>query len=109
MYSAAFIFRPGAYDEEFHRLNSLIDRAARETDGFLGTESWQSADGTVHNATYYWTDIAAIDAFSRNPHHREAKRQYQRWYNGYHIVVSEVIRSYGDDRLPHLTPNERQG
>ena len=28
MYSAAFIFRPGQYDDEFHRLNDLIDQAA---------------------------------------------------------------------------------
>jgi len=24
MYSAAFIFKPGTYDDEFHRLNDLI-------------------------------------------------------------------------------------
>ena len=53
MYSAAFIFRPGTYDDEFHRLNKLIDAAAKATDGFLGTENWRSFDGNILNATYY--------------------------------------------------------
>lgn len=109
MYSAAFIFRPGQYDDEFHRLNDLIDAAANATKGYLGAESWKAADGDVINATYYWESLDALKEFSRNPHHLEAKKQYVRWYEGYHIVVSEVIRSYGDDRLPHITPNRRGG
>ena len=36
MFSAAFIFRPGSYDDEFHRLNNLIDAAAKECDLLLG-------------------------------------------------------------------------
>ena len=107
MYSAAFIFQPGDYDDEFHRLNSLIDAAARETEGFLGTESWHSPDGDTLNATYYWESLDALRSFSRNPNHLQAKKQYSRWYDGYHIVVSEVIRSYGDGSIDHLTPNDR--
>lgn len=108
MYSAAFIFKPGQYDDEFHRLNGLIDAAAAATDGYLGAETWQSADGTVLNATYYWDSLDALKQFSRNPHHLEAKKQYSNWYDGYHIVVSEVIRSYGDEAIPHFTPNDRK-
>ena len=107
MYSAAFIFEPGEYDDEFHRLNELIDAAAEANDGFIGTESWQSADGRIRNATYYWQSLDALKAFSRDVNHLQAKKQYARWYKGYQIVISEVIRSYGDGRLTHLTPNER--
>jgi heme-degrading monooxygenase HmoA len=107
LYSAAFIFRPGTYDNEFHRLNKLIDAAAKETDGFLGTETWRSLDGKTLNATYYWESLEALKEFSGNANHLEAKKQYSRWYDGYHIVVSEVIRSYGDETIPHLTPNDR--
>ena len=109
MYSAAFIFRPGNYDDEFHRLNKLIDTAADETDGFIGSESWQSVSGDIVNATYYWASLDALQTFSRHPRHLEAKKQYQRWYDGYHIVISEVIRSYGDDTIEHFTPNDRSG
>lgn len=108
MYSAAFIFKPGTYGDEFHRLNGLIDAAAKATEGYLGAETWQSGDGTVLNATYYWESLEALKSFSHNPHHLEAKKQYSRWYDGYHIVVSEVIRSYGDETIPHLTPNDRR-
>jgi hypothetical protein len=94
--SAAFIFRPGTYDDEFHRLNKLIDAAAKATEGFLGSETWKSFD-------------QALKEFSGNANHLEAKKQYSRWYDGYHIVVSEVIRSYGDDVIQHLTPNDRAG
>jgi len=107
MYSAAFIFEPGEYDARFHELNALIDRAARSTPGYLGRESWRSTDGAASNATYYWSSLDALKQFSLNADHMEAKRQYSRWYRGYHIVISEVLRSYGDGTLEHITPNER--
>lgn len=40
-----------------------------------------------------------------HPAHQQAKRQYARWYEGYHIVVSKVLRSYGDGAFAHITPN----
>ena len=107
MYSAAFIFEPGEYDDEFHRLNGLIDEAASNTEGYLGAESWRSADGKKINATYYWDSLDALKTFSRHPKHLEAKKQYSRWYDGYHIVVSEVVKSYGDGAFGHFTPNDR--
>jgi heme-degrading monooxygenase HmoA len=108
MYSAAFIFEPGAYDDEFHRLNAAIDEVARSLPGFLGNESWRSGDGKRTNSTYYWATLDDLKAFSADPRHREAKRQYARWYAGYHIVIAEVIRSYGDGAFAHITPNQRR-
>ncbi len=107
MYSAAFIFRPGTYDDEFHRLNGLIDEAANSNPGFIGAENWKSADGKTLNATYYWKSLEDLKKFSQHPRHLEAKKQYSRWYDGYHIVISEVLRSYGDSNLDHFTPNKR--
>lgn len=108
MYSAAFIYEAGDYDGEFHRLNALIDAVARSMPGFLGSESWQTADASRRNATYYWDKLETLKAFSIHPIHQEAKRQYARWYKGYHIVVSEIIRSYGDGAITHVTPNDRR-
>lgn len=101
MYIAAFHWLPGQYDEEFHHLNAEIDAAARANPGFAGAESWQSADGTRRCAHYYWRDLDALQAFARDPVHQQAKRRYTRWYDGYHIVISEVVRSYGDRRMAH--------
>jgi heme-degrading monooxygenase HmoA len=105
MYSVSFIFEPGTYDARFHELNALIDAAARASPGYIGTESWRSSDGKRANATYYWASLEELRAFSSHPQHIEAKRQYQRWYRGYHIVIAQVVRSYGDGKLDHFTPN----
>lgn len=101
MYIAAFHWLPGQYDEAFHRLNAAIDAVARANPGFIGAESWQSADGLRRCASYYWRGLDALHAFASDPAHLEAKRQYARWYDGYQIVISEVVRSYGDGRMPH--------
>ena len=103
MYSAAFIYQAGEYDDDFHALNEAIDRIARASDGFLGSESWVSTDGATRNATYYWTDLETLRAFSKHPKHLEAKRQYGRWYSSFQVVISEVIRAYGDGALKHVT------
>lgn len=103
MYSAAFIYQSGAYDADFYALNNAIDQIARASSGFLGSESWVSADGTTRNATYYWSDLETLRAFSTHPKHLEAKRQYKRWYSGFRVVISEVIRSYGDGAIQHVT------
>lgn len=108
MYIAAFNFEPGTYDARFHELNALIDAAARATPGFIGAESWRSPDGRRANATYYWTTLEALRAFSSQPKHIEAKREYSKWYRGYQIVISQVVRSYGDGAYEHFTPNERE-
>ncbi len=107
MYTAAFIFEPGTYDERFHALDAQIEAAASANPGYLGRETWHSADGARINATYYWADLESLKTFSSDPNHLAAKREYQRWYKGFHIVISEVQRSYGDGAFAHITPNER--
>lgn len=107
MFIAAFHWLPGQYDEQFHELNARIDAVARANPGFVGAESWQGADGSRRCATYYWRDMASLQAFAHDPAHLEAKREYARWYDGYHIVISQVLRSYGDGRMPHLAANAR--
>lgn len=107
MYSASFMWEPGEYDDEFHRLNDIIEDVARSLPGYLGVDAWQSADGARRNAIYYWESLEALHAFSTHASHLEAKRQYSRWYKGFHIVVCEVLKSYGDDRFEHATPNQR--
>jgi heme-degrading monooxygenase HmoA len=108
MFSVAFLWEPGDYDAEFHSLNARIDDVARALPGFRGVESWQATAGTRRNATYYWDTLETLQAFSTHPVHQEAKRQYARWYAGYHVVVAQVLRSYGDGAFEHATPNARR-
>jgi heme-degrading monooxygenase HmoA len=109
MFSVAFIWEPGDYDAEFHSLNARIDDVACALPGFRGVESWQATAGTRRNATYYWDTLETLQAFSTHTVHQEAKRQYARWYAGYHVVVAQVLRSYGDGAFAHVTPNDRRG
>lgn len=108
MYSAAFIYEPGQYDDEFHVLNAVIDEIALSVQGYLGQELWRSKNGSKISVTYFWESMESLQASATHPKHIEAKRQY-RWYNGYHIVISEVIKSYGDSSFSHFTPNQRLG
>lgn len=103
MYSAAFIWEPGTYDAEFDALNALIEAVAKEAPGYLGVEEWQSADGRRRNATYYWQDMEGLRVLAAHPKHLEAKRQYARWYQGYHVVISEITKTYGDSAFEHIT------
>jgi heme-degrading monooxygenase HmoA len=95
-----FIFKPGTYDEDFHRLDGQIDEYARGLPGFVRTETWTQSEAGLVNAIYYFSDRDALRALSRFPTHVEAKGQVRRWYEGYRIVVTEVTATYGDGRLP---------
>lgn len=99
LYTVSFQWEPGEYDAEFHRLNAEIDAVARALPGFRGVESWRSTDGRRGNAVYWWDSLEDLQAFAVHPTHLEAKRQYARWYAGYHVVVAEVMRQYGDGRM----------
>ena len=99
MICAQFIFKPGTYDDDFHRLDGQIDEFARTQPGFDHVELWQSEDGGAVNAVYYFTDRQSLTALSRFPQHLQAKQQVARWYDGYRIIVSEITATYGDGRL----------
>ncbi|MGN6608339.1 MAG: EamA family transporter [Jatrophihabitans sp.] len=100
MICCQFIFKPGTYDDEFHRLDTQIDEHARSLPGFDRVETWTAPDTGVVNAIYYFTDKKSVAQLARYPQHREAKGQVQRWYDGYRIVISEITATYGDGRLP---------
>ena len=99
MICVQFIFKPGTYDDEFHRLDDQIDAYARSLPGYDHVETWLASEGGLVNAMYYFTDQQSVAQLARFPQHREAKEQVQRWYDGYRIVVTEVKATYGDGRL----------
>lgn len=101
MYSATFIFDTRQFDDEFHRLDALIAAAAKETSGYLGEEAWEDPkSGRVANV-YYWESEAGLKELIDHPSHRQAKSRYSEWIGGYQVVISEVIRSYGDRKIAH--------
>lgn len=108
MYAATFIFAKGDWDDAFHALDATIAAAARALPGYRGEESWDNAATGTFSNTYYWDSLEALQALMEHPAHREAKRQQARWLQGYQVIVSKVLRSHGDGRLPG-PPHPAQG
>lgn len=68
--------------------------------GYLGEEAWEDpARGLVSNV-YYWESLEALDALIRHPAHLEAKAAQSRWLDGYRVVISQVLRQYGEGLAP---------
>ena len=101
MMCCQFIFKPGTYDADFHRLDGQIDQYAGNLPGFVNVETWSAPETGMVNAIYYFTDQKSVAQFARFPQHREAKGQVDRSYDGYRIVISEIKATYGYGRLPH--------
>lgn len=101
MYSSTFIFAKGQYDDEFFRLDEAIAEAAKKISGYLGEETWENqATGLISNV-YYWDSLESLQALMKHPKHVEAKRAQGQWLDGYQVIVSEVIRTYGDGKISH--------
>ncbi|KVR23518.1 antibiotic biosynthesis monooxygenase [Burkholderia ubonensis] len=106
MYASTFIFRAGQYDDEFHRLDRQIADMARAIPGYLGEEIWERADAGLIQNVYYWESEEALQQLIRHPAHLEAKAKQARWLDGYRVIISKVIREYGDGNL--ATPRAGQ-
>ena len=104
MFTSTFIFSTKQFDEAFHRLDQEIAAAAKAIPGYLGEESWENpANGLISNV-YYWESLEALQQLVRHPRHLEAKAAQDNWLAGYQVIISQVIRSYGDAKLGHLLP-----
>lgn len=101
MYSSTFIFAKGNYDEEYFKLDGAIAEAAKQIPGYLGEESWENQTTGLISNVYYWDTLEALQALMKHPEHLEAKRRQSTWLDGYQVVVSEVIRAYGDGKIIH--------
>ena len=110
MYSATFIFGKKQFDERFHELDRAIAAAAKGMPGYLGEESWENPQAGLYANVYYWASLEALQALLHHPQHLEAKRAQAEWLDGYEVVVSQVLRTYGDGKLDGLpTAHHRQG
>ncbi len=101
MYSSTFIFAKKQFDDEFHRLDKSIAKAAKAIPGYLGEEAWENSDTGLVSNVYYWESLEALQALMQHPTHLEAKAAESNWLNGYQVVISQVLRSYGDAKFVH--------
>jgi heme-degrading monooxygenase HmoA len=102
VYASTFIFAKKQYDDEFHALDAAIAEVAKTTPGYLGEENWENiANGQVSNV-YYWDSLEALQQLMKHPAHLEAKQKQANWLDGYRVEISEIIRTYGDAKLPSV-------
>lgn len=104
MYSATFIFAKGHFDDEFHSIDQEIAEMARSSPGYLGEESWENPSTGLVSNVYYWKSLEALQSLVEHPRHLEAKARQGRWLAGYQVVISQVLRVYGDSKLEGLLP-----
>ena len=107
MYSSTFIFAKKQFDDEFHRLDQAIAAAVKEIPGYLGEESWENAATGLVSNVYYWESMEALQQLMRHPMHLQAKARQADWLAGYQVIVSQVLRCYGDAVLDHPTQGRR--
>lgn len=98
MYTSTFIFKPGQYDDDFHRLDQRIAAIAKAIPGYLGEETWENAEGLIQNV-YYWESEASMRQLIEHPTHAQAKANQSRWLDGYRVVISKVLKEYGDGKV----------
>lgn len=61
--------------------------------------AWENTStGWVSNV-YYWQTLEALQELIKHPMHQEAKAKQANWLDGYQVIISEVIKSYGDAKL----------
>ena len=104
MYSSTFIFAKGQWDDEFHRLDEAIAKAAKATPGYLGEESWENTSTGLVSNVYYWESLEALQTLMSHPTHLQAKSKQANWLAGYQVVISQVLRTYGDSKLAGMLP-----
>lgn len=104
MYSSTFIFAKKQFDDAFHRLDQEIASMAKALPGYLGEETWENADTGLISNVYYWESLEALQALVQHPRHLDAKTAQAHWLDGYQVVISQVLRTYGDSKLAGKLP-----
>jgi heme-degrading monooxygenase HmoA len=102
MLSATFIFKHNNSDGDFKKLDDEIMLRAEANPGFKGKEKWLSPDGSQIRVIYYFEDQESLSIFSRDEVHREAKRRYAEWYDGYRVEIAEISGTWGDGNMPPI-------
>ena len=99
MFSSTFIFAKGDWDAEFYELDNQIASLAKSIPGYLGEETWENQSTGLVSNVYYWESLEALNKLVRHPAHVEAKSKQTKWLNGYRVVISQVMQTYGDERI----------
>lgn len=101
MYSSTFIFASKQFDDDFHRLDQAIAEMAKTIPGYIGEETWENTSTGLISNVYYWESLESLQILMQHPKHIEAKAAQSKWLAGYQVIISQVLRTYGDSRIDH--------
>ncbi|PRC93745.1 antibiotic biosynthesis monooxygenase [Solimicrobium silvestre] len=103
MYCATFIFKKKQFDDEFYQLDQSIAEFARQTTDYIGEETSENLETGCVSNMYYWRTMEGMQELMQHPKHLQAKAAQTNWLDGYQVVISQVLRCYGDGTIPHPT------
>jgi hypothetical protein len=70
----------------------------------LGEESWENKATGLVSKRLLLESLEALQQLVHHPRHLEAKAAQGNWLAGYQVIISQVIRTYGDSSLGHVLP-----
>ncbi|TGL65054.1 hypothetical protein [Leptospira jelokensis] len=107
MISATFIFKQKFTDQEFETLDHSIETFVTNHPEYLGRDQWANEEKGILAVVYYFETEKGLDALKVFSDHKSAKSNYNKWYEGYQVIVSNVLQSYGDGKMEHVTNRKR--
>jgi len=107
MYCATSIFAKRQLDDKFHRLDAAIAQAAKSIPSYLGDEAWENTDTGLVSNVYDWESLTALQELMQHPTHREAKATQSNWLDSYQVVISQVLRTYGEGKVADHALSQR--
>ena len=75
----------------------------KKTSGYIGEEACENPETGRASNVYYWQSLEGLHEVMKHPKHLEAKAAQSNWLNGYQVIISQVLRSYGDGAILHPT------
>lgn len=102
MISATFIFKQKSSDSEFEALDNSIEKFVTNHPEYLGRDQWSNQEKGILAVVYYFQSEKGLAALKSFSDHKVAKSKYDKWYDGYKVIISQVLETYGDGNLDHL-------
>lgn len=81
-----------ANDEGYSEMAILMEKLAKQQDGFIGIDSAREEVGITVS---YWRDLNSIKIWKENVAHLQAQKLgKEKWYKSYSVRIARVEREY---------------
>jgi heme-degrading monooxygenase HmoA len=81
-----------AIDEGYSEMAILMEKLAKQQDGFIGIDSAREEVGITVS---YWRDLDSIKIWKENVAHLQAQKLgKEKWYKSYAVRIAKVEREY---------------